>query len=407
MNIENEIKKFALENAIKFKGKANKKAVISKVLGLGPDIKNDMKNITGQIDKILEEVNALDLDSQKQELLKLNPDFETEQKEKKAAQKQAAEELPPLKNAVMGKVITRMPPEPSKYSHVGHALSFLINYMYAQNYQGQCILRFEDTNPEKESKEFADAIKGDVLDYLDIKPSKTLYASDDMDKFYKLADQLVQSNHAYVCSCPSEQISKDRRAMTECPHRMQRLDLNMKLWKEMLQGKSKEYVLRLLIDMRHKNAVMRDPVIFRVIDQEHYRQKSKFKVWPMYDFENAVEDGLCKVTHVMRSNEFDTRIELQTYILRLLGMPEIEYKHYGRFNITGALTQGRKIREGIEKGEFVGWDDPRLVTLKALKRRGIVKETLYKLAKTCGMSKTQSNIDYSVIASINRNILDA
>ncbi|MFT4297992.1 MAG: glutamate--tRNA ligase family protein, partial [Candidatus Woesearchaeota archaeon] len=156
----------------------------------------------------------------------------------------------------------------------------------------------------------------------------------------------------------------------------------------------------------HKNAVMRDPVIFRLCYSTHYRQKDKYKVWPMYDFENAVEEGLLGITHVLRSNEFDSRIELQNHIRGLFELPNPEVKQYARFNVTGAITQGREIRKLIESGQYIGWDDPRLVTLRALKRRGIVKDAFYELAKIIGMSKTNSNLDFSVIASINRSILD-
>jgi glutamyl-tRNA synthetase len=144
----------------------------------------------------------------------------------------------------------------------------------------------------------------------------------------------------------------------------------------------------------------------RIVAATHYRQAAKFKVWPMYDFANALEDSWCGVTHIMRSNEFESRIELQDYIKGLLGLQRQEVLQYGRFNIVGATTQGREIRKMIEEGQVIGWDDPRLITLRALRRRGIVKETYYELARICGMSKTQTNLDFGVLAAINRRILD-
>jgi glutamyl-tRNA synthetase len=194
--------------------------------------------------------------------------------------------------------------------------------------------------------------------------------------------------------------------MTECIHRKRSVKENETLWSEMKTGKRDGDVLRLKVDMAHKNAVMRDPVIMRIVDAPHYRQGTKYRVWPMYDFENALEDSWCGVTHVMRSNEFETRIELQEYIKGLVGLPKQEVLQYGRFNITGATTQGREIRQLIEEGKVTGWDDPRLITLRALRRRGIVKETYYELARICGMSKTQTNLDFGVLAAINRRILD-
>jgi glutamyl-tRNA synthetase len=174
----------------------------------------------------------------------------------------------------------------------------------------------------------------------------------------------------------------------------------------MCEAKKTDYVLRLKIDMQHKNAVMRDPVIYRVVTESHYRTGKKYAAWPMYDFESAIEEGLGNITHVLRSNEFDQRIELQNYIASLFGFPPVTYKHYGRYNVVGATTQGREIRALIESGQYIGWDDPRLVTLKALQRRGILPEAFVLLAKKIGLSKTQTNLDFSILAAMNRNLLD-
>jgi glutamyl-tRNA synthetase len=300
-----------------------------------------------------------------------------------------------------------MPPGPSKYLHVGHAVSFGINWLYAQQYNGKCILRFDDTNPEVEKEEFVTAIQDDVIGYMGMKPSKIVFASDFMDTFYTYAEQLIKDAQVYACNCSSEEMSKQRRSMKECPHRNQTPAEVKQIWEDMKAGTAQEYTLRLRIDMKHKNAVMRDPVVYRVIAASHYRQKETYKVWPMYDLESPVMDGLLGITHVMRSNEFDTRIELHHYVAKLFGFSEIPYKHYGRINIVGATTKGREIRDGIDSGKYIGWDDPRLVTLQALKRRGIVRETLHTIAKTAGMSKQNTNIDFSVLAAENRKLLDA
>ncbi len=406
MAIESEIRKHVLENAVKFGGKANPGAIVGKLMGSHEELRKDAKAAMKLISEIVKEVNSLGLEKQKAEILKLNPDYFDEQKQQKKERKEKRKELPELPNAVDGKVVTRIPPEPSKYNHLGHALSFLINYLYAKKYNGKAVLRFEDTNPEKESQEFVDAMNKDVLEYLEIKPDRTVYASDNMPKYYAYAEQLIKKGNAYVCFCKSEDISRMRRSMEECKCRAQKN--TEELWEGMKEGKYKEgeCSLRLKVSMDHKNAVMRDPVIMRIVDAEHYRQGKKFKVWPMYDFENPIEDALCGVTHVLRSNEFQDRIELHRHIQDLLGLQHQEIRQYGRFNITGAVTQGREIRAMIESGEASGWDDPKLITLRALKRRGIVKDAFYELAVACGMSKTQTNLDFSVLAAINRKILD-
>ncbi|MBW3017603.1 hypothetical protein KY325_00390, partial [Candidatus Woesearchaeota archaeon] len=165
-------------------------------------------------------------------------------------------------------------------------------------------------------------------------------------------------------------------------------------------------VLRSIIDMKHKNAVMRAPVVFRIISTPHYKHGKKYCCWPLYDFYNALEEEFCEITHVLRSAEFDVRVELQDYIRKLFGYKNPQSYQYGRINVKGATTQGREIRELIEKGAVSGWDDPRLVTLKAMKRRGFVKETFYELAIRVGLSKTQTNIDWTLLSSTNRKYLD-
>ena len=408
MGLKDTIRKLALENAIKFKGKANPKALIGGIVKLHPETKTDMSSLQSQINQIVEEINSLTLEQQQKELLQVNPSYFKEKQQQKTQRQEQRSQLPELPNAVQGKVITRIPPEPSKYNHLGHAMSFLINYFYAKKYDGKVIFRFDDTNPEKSTQEFVDSAKEDILNYLDIKPDELLFASEHMEKYYQYAEKLIADGRAYVCSCSKETMSDGRRNGIECPHRNQTTEENTLFWNQMKEGNFKEgeVVLRLKIDMQHKNAVMRDPVIYRLSYTPHYKVGTKYKVWPMYDFESTIEEGLCNITHVMRSNEFDSRIELQKYIAKLFNFPEIEYIHYGRYNIVGATTQGREIRDLIETGNYIGWDDPRLVTLRALKRRGIVKEAYYELAQKIGLSKTQTNLDFSSIAAINRALLD-
>ncbi|MCM2325513.1 MAG: glutamate--tRNA ligase [Candidatus Woesearchaeota archaeon] len=401
MDINQKIRFFALENAIKFNGKANPGAVIGKILAEHPDLKADMKGISKQINEIIAKVNAMKLDEQKKE-------FESSEKIEKP-KKEEIIGLPPLPNATIGKVVTRIPPEPSKYSHLGHALSFLINYTYAKMYDGKCIVRFEDTNPDKSSYEFADAIIEDIA-YIGIKADVTKFVSDDMPLFYDMAEKLIAKKKAYVCFCAQEKMKELRDAETECECRNHSIEKNQEEWHSVKSGKyeSGKATLRLLADMKAMNAVMRDPVIFRINNEEHFRQGNKYHAWPLYDFENSIEDSTGGVTHILRSSEFGSmRIELQEFIKDALGLPKQEVIQYGRFNIKGATTQGREIRELIESGKVSGWDDPSLVTIKALRRRGIVPETFKELMYQMKLSaNTAKNIDWSMIESINRQILD-
>ncbi|MBI2574679.1 glutamate--tRNA ligase [Candidatus Woesearchaeota archaeon] len=399
---KSDILKYALQNAASFNGKADKNAVMGKLLRENPELKEKIKELAAEIAKTVAEVNKLGIEEQKSKLEEIAPEL---LEKKKGAKK----ELPELKNAEHGKVVTRIPPEPSKHLHIGHAFSFIINYLYAKKYEGKCILRFEDTNPATAKKEYADSMENEIRDYLKISPDKTIIVSNDMPKFYECAEKLISMEKAYVCFCSKERIREMRHKGELCGCRAKSKEQNLNEWKNMLAGKYKEgeCILRLSGDIQSPNHAMRDPAIFRITYEEHYLQKKNYCAWPLYDFENAIEDGSYGITHILRSIEFGSmRVELQDYIKTLLKLPKQTVVQYGRFNIAGAITQGREIREMIKSRAYIGWDDPRLVTLIALKKRCIQTETLHELAVEAGLSTSQTNTDFTVIAAINRKVLD-
>ncbi len=402
MDVKKAALKHALQNAVEFKGNANAGAVIGKVISENPELKDRIKDVAAAANAAVKEVNLMRAEEREKKLKAVAPEL----LEKKKAGKRGLLEL---ENAVAGKVVTRIPPEPSKYAHIGHALSFLINYLYARKYEGKCFVRFEDTNPEKSEQEYVDAILEDIR-YLGIKHDKVIFVSDDLEKLYSQAEKLIGGKNAYACFCRVEEMRESRHKGKECECRNASYEENMKSWKKMLSGgfKEGEAVLRLKGSMKAENHVMRDPVLFRIAEGNHFRQGEKYRVWPLYDFENAVEDGMMEITHIMRSIEFgEMRVELQDAIKSLLNLSRQTVIQYGRFNVTDALTQGREIRELIEKKEVSGWDDPRLVTVKALRRRGIQPETFADLAVEVGLSTTPTNINWEVIAAFNRKYLDA
>ncbi|MBI2664303.1 glutamate--tRNA ligase [Candidatus Woesearchaeota archaeon] len=402
MDLKKSALKYALQNAVQFAGKANVGAVIGKILSEEPKLKSRIKDVAKIASEAVKEVNSTKPEQQKKNLQELAPEL----LEKKTSEKRGLAELP---DAVKGKVVTRIPPEPSKYAHIGHAVSFLANYLYAKKYEGKCYVRFEDTNPELSRQEYVDAILEDIK-FLGIKADKTFFVSDDMDKMYGFADKLIAGSNAYVCFCPVEKMRELRHAGRECDCRKAGIDDNRKEWKRMLARDFRpgEAVLRLKANMKSDNNVMRDPVLFRIALEKHYRHGSKYAVWPLYDFANSVEDGLQRTTHILRSIEFGgMRVELQDTIKELLNLPKQTVIQYGRFNITDALTQGREIRELIERKEVAGWDDPRLVTVKALRRRGIQPETFADLVVEFGLSATPTNLNWDVISAYNRKYLDA
>jgi glutamyl-tRNA synthetase len=398
--MDKKIRILALKNAVKFDGKANSGSIMGGLFADDPELKKNAKDLAIKVQDILKQVNAMTLENQAEMLEKLAPEtFQKDEKKKR--------ELPPLDN-VNGTVVTRIPPEPSKYPHIGHAVSFLINYMYAKKYGGKCILRLDDTNPEKAKKEYYQAIYDGLL-WLNVKVDDTVIASKHMETFYDYAEKLIENEKVYVCFCDREKMSHLRNNAMICDHRRQNERQTREHWNKMIKGQYKvgECVLRLKADMESMNSVMRDPVLFRISEHEHPMQGLKYKVWPMYDFETAVAESITGVTHIFRSNEFGKmRIELQDYIKRHLKLPSQEVKQYGRFNIQGKVTKGREIREMMEKGEVDGWDDPRLVTLLSIKRRGIVPQTLYDLAIDVGLSPNEKQLDWSIIAALNRKNID-
>ncbi len=393
------ILKHALANALEYGGRADIQAVLGRVLSEKPALKNKIKQIAKEVKMIVDEVNSWELEKQQAEYKKFGI------KEKKKIVKPKYE-LPELPNAKKGKVITAFPPEPSKHPHIGHAKSALINYLYAQKYKGKIILRFEDTNPELIKGEFYDAFI-DNLKWLGLKWNKIDYISNHIPKYYEATERLLKENKAYVCKCKQETIKILRREMKACEHREQSTNENLNLWNDMLKKlKEGEASVRLKISMEHQNPNMRDPTIMRIIEHPHHRTKSKYRVWPMYDFGTALMDGWEKITHRVRSKEFEMRTELQQFIQKSLGMKSPHIMEIARFNLQGVPSSGRIIREMISKGELLGWDDPRLTTLIALRKRGFHPEGIKNFLVATGVSKTESMLTWDMLESYNRSIID-
>jgi glutamyl-tRNA synthetase len=391
------ILKWTLKNAVEHEGKAQAKAVIPKVIGENPELKKDIKSLMKEISEIVSEVNKMPLEKQIEKLKEIAPELLEKKKEK--------QELPELPNAEEGKVVMMWPPEPSKYLHIGHAKAAILNHYYARKYKGKFYLRFEDTNPEKAKKEYYDNAIND-LKWLGIDWDKIDYASDYIEKFYEYAKKLIKEGKAYVCTCPIEKVRKYRFEGKECEHRNQSIDENLALWEKMFsEFKPGEAILRLKIDMTHKNTVMRDPTIMRIIDTPHVR-KPGYRVWPNYDFATAVMDGFENITHRIRSKEFELRKELQQHIQKLLGIKPPTIIEIARFNLEGVEASGRIIREKIKEGVYSGWDDPRLVTLIALRKRGFQPEAIRNFVIHTGISKTESTISWDILESENRKIIE-
>ena len=399
MGIDATIRKYALQNAVKFNGKANVGAVIGKVLAENPELKKDMKKLSKEIPKIVNEINSLPKDKQEQEFEKYSSQIVETEKEKKDIF--AVFDIKENEG-----VVTAFPPEPSKYPHIGHAKSIFLNYELAKRNNGKFILRFEDTNPKLAEKDFY-KIHLENYEWLGIKPDLVEYASDYVPKFYEFAKEMIKKGYAYVCTCSQEEIKKNRFEGKECYCRILMENEHEKRFEEMFKAKEGEMVLRLKGYMQHDNTTMRDPSLHRVIEHEHPRQGKKYRVWTTYDFENAVMDGIEGVTHRLRTKEFELRNELQNYVQNILGFKQTKIYEFARFNLEGVESSGRIIRELIKKKKLIGWDDPSLTTIVALRRRGFVAEAIKNFVLSTGITKTEATLTWDDLIMQNKRILDA
>lgn len=398
MELKDAIRAHALANAVKFKGKASAGAVFGKVLSEFPDQKNDMNGLQKLVSEILEEINSLSIKQQTDAY----KSFENKIRKKEPKR----QSLFSFMNIAKGdKVVTAFPPEPSKYPHIGHAKAIIVNYMLAREHGGKFILRFEDTNPSTVKAEFYDQHLKDY-EWLGIQPDEVVYVSDYMDEFVTLADKLVAEGDAYVETGTQEEISEARKRGLPTPSRKRTIDENQKLWADFDNLREGEASLRLKIDPKHKNSTMRDPIIMRIIEAEHPRTGKKYRVWPTYDFENSIMDGLNGVTHRLRSKEFEMRNELQRYIQELLKFKPTSIFEFARFNLEGVESSGRVIREKIENKELVGWDDPTLTTIVALRRRGFQPEAVKDFVVSTGITKSEATLTWDDLIMHNKRLLD-
>ena len=401
MDLRRKALKWALKNAVDHDGRAMVGPVIAKILGESPELRSEIERVKEEAARAVKEVNEMSLDQQRRLLEKIAPEL-------LRAKKVEEKKLPPLPGAEKGRVITRLPPEPSGYMHIGHGMSGLLNYLYARMYDGFVWLRFEDTDPRKVKPEYYESFRRGYR-WLGIEWDDEKNNSDDMELFYKYAEKLIKLGKAYVCRCPIENIRRFRREMRECEHRSQGVDENLDLWNDMLGGRFREgeAILRLKGDMRSKNTAMRDPALFRIIDHPHPLTGRRYRVWPLYDFAVSIEDHLCGVTHVLRTSEFALRDELQNYIRELLGMDNPIYVEYSRFEFKGTPVSKRKLRALIEAGIASSWDDPRFPTIDGIRRRGILPEAIREFTITqTGFSYARREYDWSLLFAINRRLLD-
>ena len=309
-----------------------------------------------------------------------------------------------LAEGVYDHVCTRFPPEPNGYLHIGHAKSILLNYGLAQEYDGEFHMRFDDTNPTKEKMEFVDSIKEDIK-WLGADWKQHLYfASDYFDQMYDCAVKLIKKGKAYVCDLTAEEIRQYRGTLTEAgkesPYRNRSVEENVQLFEEMREGKYEDgtKVLRAKIDMASPNINMRDPVIYRVAHMTHHNTGDKWCIYPMYDFAHPIEDAIEGITHSICTLEFEDHRPLYDWVVREceFTMPPRQIE-FAKLYLTNVVTGKRYIKKLVEDKIVDGWDDPRLVSIAALRRRGFTPESIKMFIEMCGISKAQSSVDYAML----------
>ena len=305
-------------------------------------------------------------------------------------------------------VKTRFPPEPNGYLHIGHAKSILLNYGLAVKYNGQFNMRFDDTNPTKEKEEFVESIKKDIA-WLGADWEDRLYfASDYFPQMYENAVKLIKKGKAYVCDLTADEIRAYRGTLTEpgknSPYRDRSVEENLRLFEEMKEGRyaDGEKVLRAKIDMASPNINMRDPVIYRVAHMTHHRTGDRWCIYPMYDFAHPIEDAIEGITHSICTLEFEDHRSLYDWVVIECGYknsPEESPKQieFAKLYLTNVITGKRYIKKLVEEGIVDGWDDPRLVSLSALRRRGYTPESIKKFVELVGVAKANSSVDYAML----------
>ena len=309
-------------------------------------------------------------------------------------------------------IITRFPPEPNGYLHIGHAKSICTNFGIAEEYRGRCNLRFDDTNPVKEETEFVEGMKEDIR-WLGFQWDELHYASDYFQKMYELAVRLIEMGLAYVCDLSAEEIRNYRGTLTEpgknSPYRDRSVEENLDLFRRMKEGEfpAGSRTLRAKIDMASPNMNMRDPAIYRIVHHSHHRTGDSWRIYPMYDFAHCLEDSIERVTHSLCTLEFEDNRPLYDWYLEKLDMFRSRQIEFARLNLNYTVVSKRYLRRLVEENFVDGWDDPRMPTLCGMRRRGIPPEAIRKFCSVIGLAKRNSTVDIALFESCIRDELNA
>jgi glutamyl-tRNA synthetase len=409
-NIEEKIKIFALENAIKFNGKANQGAIVGKLMSLDNNIKNNMKEISPIIGKIVSEINSLPLDKQKEELNLYDKEIKEKLLRKEDISKKN-NELKELEEINEKGVIMRFAPSPSGPMHIGHAMTGGLTSLYVKKYGGKFILRIEDTNSDNIYIPAYNMLKQEGI-WIFGNINEVWIQSDRLEIYYSYIKKFIEKNSAYLCSCSQEAFKEYSNNMEECPCRNLSKENQITRWENMLNGtyKEGEIVVRFKSDMRDKNPAMRDFPLARINESEHPRQGKKYRVWPLMNLSVTVDDIEAGMTHIIRAKDHYDNAKRQEMMYKVLEIKPPKTYFIGRIQFEGIEISCSKTKAKIEEGKLSGWDDIRVPFLASLKRRGYQPESFLRYTKDIGLSLNDKKVTgddfFKSINSYNREILE-
>ncbi len=396
--------KHSLLNAIQHNGEAELGAVINKMIAEDSTLKLDIKQLISEIKPILNQINSM---SQNEQIKNFQKDFPNTKTSTKKDEKFSLPDLPNF--ATYEQIITRFSPNPNGYLHIGHVKAFRLNARYADQHSGKFLLRFDDTNPNVVDDAFYTIIE-DNLAWMGFKFDKISYSSDYLPQIYEITKKMIIDNYFYICECAPEIIKTNRLKKQECEHR-NTVNHSKKIEKFFSSPELSNIIIRFKGDMNSDNTAMRDPTMMRIINSPHPRKGTEYRIWPTYDLAAPIIDCLEKVTHVLRSKEFELRNELYDKITKIIfDQGKVKTRpslvNFSRVLMKGSPTSKSVINNLIEKGQITEWNDPRLVTISALRRRGFVVEGINNFVDSLGLSKSESSPSMELIASFNRKARD-
>lgn len=394
-----DIEYHILKNIQKY-GKADQKSILGKVIAAHPEAKKDIPALLKNIEQEIKAIKKISKEELQKKIFQLPAEEKKEKVEK---------DLPELRK-VKGQYVFRFEPSPTGPLHIGHIIVLLLNAGYAKKYKGKLVIRLADTNPADIYQPAYQMIKEDV-EWITQQKVEMVIQSDRMEDYYAHAKQLIDEGKAYVCTCSQDEFKKLIEKKKACSCREESVKEHKERWQKMFdEYESGEAVLRIKTDVKHSNPAVREWPAFRISDEEHPRVGKKYRVWPLMNFAVAVDDHDSGMTHVIRGKDHTVNMERQIYIFKHFGWEIPEYIHIGRINFKDLRISISQFREDIEKKKYSGWDDPRLPTIRAFRRRGLLPEAFMKYVKDLGPSKVDKTVAYDdmmkAIYAHNRILID-